>query len=719
MRTIRFIILLLSVSSLAWSNDIRKVKEQYIRQILSEQKSISVIIDSLTSIPKEEIVADQVVTELMQLYPSKDLFISGLLSRIQADGSWSDINYHATNRSRWFTQQHVENMLSLAKVYRTKESKYEGAEEIEKALHITLAFWFRENPQSPNWWHNQIGIPKLLGAVLLLFEDQLTSDEKEEGIKIMKNSQIKFTGQNKVWLAGNTLIRALLENDSELLQIARNAIASEIRDDQFEGIKADHSFHQHGAQQQFGNYGAAFITSMSSWAQVFYGTSVAFDQQQLDILSHLINEGYHRILWKGYMDVNALGRQFFVQAERHKALAVILSANALAEIDKKNSLQYKALVYNNVLQHTTSDNQLGLYHFWQSDYTIQRRPQWMASVKMSSLRVTGGESGNGDNLKGYYLADGASYLYQNGDEYNNIFPCWDWRKLPGVTAYETNLPLKLLDWSSYKNNSRFVGNVNDGHTGVTAMDLNRDGLTARKAWIFTDDYIICLGAGIKADSGCVVTTSVEQRLQKGHLLQWKNKAWSQISDHQMVNVSGGRFFHDKTGYIFLQADQVKACTEKRTGKWGEVMDLYPDSMMDTCDIFSLWVDHGPDPKNATYQYVLVPATNKETVQHFDTKAITVLRNTKNLQVVALPASNNFYIISYSPSIIKLNARIHFRTLNAGIFFVKIRDGRMDITASDPTQTLESMELEVNHIRHRMILPSGDRKGTSVTISIHL
>lgn len=79
----------------------------------------------------------------------------------------------------------------------------------------------------------------------------------------MEQSQFGMTGQNKVWLAGNVLIRGLLLNDAELIKEARENICSEIVLGQKEGIQPDWSFHQHGPQQQFGNYGLSFLCNMS------------------------------------------------------------------------------------------------------------------------------------------------------------------------------------------------------------------------------------------------------------------------------------------------------------------------------------------------------------------------------------------------------------------------------------------------------------------------
>ena len=122
----------------------------------------------------------------------------------------------------------------------------------------------------------------------------------------MENAKFGMTGQNKVWLAGNVLIRALLQNDADLVKAARDAIASEIVLGRKEGIKDDWSFHQHGPQQQFGNYGLSFVTGMSFFFQLFKDTDYEFTGQQREILVSLIDKGYRRVIWNRYMDVRLL-----------------------------------------------------------------------------------------------------------------------------------------------------------------------------------------------------------------------------------------------------------------------------------------------------------------------------------------------------------------------------------------------------------------------------
>ena len=46
------------------------------------------------------------------------------------------------------------------------------------------------------------------------------------------------------------------------------------------------------------------------------------------------------------------------------------------------------------------------------------------------------------------------------------------------------------------------------------MHLNRNGLSANKVWIFTDEFILCLGSNIHTDSTATLITSIDQRFKK-------------------------------------------------------------------------------------------------------------------------------------------------------------------------------------------------------------
>lgn len=529
----------------------------------------------------------------------------------------------------------------------------------------------------------------------------------------MNQAKIGMTAQNRVWLAGNVLVKGLLLNDIQLVQEARNAMNDEIKIayGKAEGIKVDYSFHQHGPQQQVGNYGAAYLATMSFWAYILDGTSLALDQERFKLITNYTNEGVRRILWKNKMDVNNLGRQLYRQAQRNKAFSSLFSANALAQVNSKDCNVYHMLIDENL--GNTSTALLGQYHFWKSDMTIHRCPTWMASVRMASDRVIGTESGT-DNVKGYYLADGALYTYVDGDEYTDIFPCWDWRKVPGVTCYQEDKAVHVMGWLEKQNKGSFVGNVNDGTIGLTSMDLVRDGLYARKTWIFTPDYVLCLGAGIRSDSSYQVNTSVEQAVLRDDLLYWNKGKWEAVKDLKFSCGDSQRFFHHQTGYILLEGEG-RIFSEQRTNSWNDIMKIYPKSELQTKDVFTIYMNHGILPKNDSYQYAILPATTPKEVQHFDLSSFKIISNTSQCQAVQL--NKEIYLLAlYEAGSVPLSGELKFESNKKGLFILRTYKKKWKVYASDPTQTETSMEVILNGNKREIKLPEGEYKGTVAMFS---
>lgn len=677
----RFILLLFSLwactSVTAHTNvtnndsEMQRLRDNYLRALMPSGGKSALLVDLLSALPPEEEISDQAVAELHQRYPLNVPKIEGYIGQLQPNGSWADINYADKNRSGWEPKRHAERVLEMTKLY-CSEKAHRPA-EVEKAIHSALNFWFTTKPLSLNWWQNQIGVPKTLGEAFLLFEDRMSTEEKKSAIEVMNHAKFGMTGQNKVWLAGNVLIRALLENDFALVKTARDTIASEIVTGQIEGIKDDWSFHQHGPQQQFGNYGLSFISGMSFYSGLFGGTSLAFDDHQLDILASLIEKGFRWTLWNGYMDINALTRQLYHNAPIHKSFGLAFAAANLSNTgSKRATTAFPLILADNYQPHPSGNPFTGHKHFDQSDYTIHRRPHWMASVKMASTRIIGTELVNEDNLKGYYLADGATYFYTRGDEYLNDFPFWDWRKVPGITSYESSAPLPRVGRKAGRNNSDFVGGVTDGEYGLTAMELNRDGLKAHKAWVFTNDFVVCIGAGIQSDSLAAIATSIDQRMKRAQLLYMEGKQWKTVAGKKQDQpTKETRFFHDNTGYILLKGNEAQcvAQTEKRTGQWRDFMQMYRPKQMER-EMFSLHLDHGTKPDGATYQYIVLPASDPAQTAGFKTSSIQIIRNDAIAQVVALPHEKAYFIVAYQPVSLKLNPKLPYKVEKAGLYLIR-------------------------------------------------
>ena len=99
---------------------------------------------------------------------------------------------------------------------------------------------------------------------------------------------------------------------------------------------------------------------------------------------------------------------------------------------------------------------------------------------MFSDRLLNSEIVNEEGRKSHHLADGMNLLYLTGNEYFDIFPVWDWTKVPGTTAEQGTLDTGEPKPVGTRGKTSFVGAASDAACGLACMDLKRGGLTARK-----------------------------------------------------------------------------------------------------------------------------------------------------------------------------------------------------------------------------------------------
>ncbi len=544
---------------------------------------------------------------LMQLYnyvhlPDKE--VQRLLDEFDWENKcWKDIDYSAKDRGSWPSTRHVTRMYSLAKLYKSEGNKWENSETLSKLLHSSMAWWFENMPVCPNWWHNEIGVPKKMTTVLVMMRDELTQEEIEGGLKVLKKSKFGRTGQNKSWLAGNNLMKGLLIDDPALVKQARDYIAEEIYITEEEGIQPDWSFHQHGPQVQFGNYGLAYADGTAFWLRVLKGSEFAFSQEQTEIVTNMLKKGICLSLWKGIMDPSFTGRQNFINGGPGKAFALAVTAQNMAAALEGEDAEFFKRVADENLQPELYDNTIvGGSYFWRSDCGIWRRPDWYSSIRMQSERTIGFEFTNKENTLANFSADGALMLIQDGHEFDNIFAYWDWRKLPGVTAYDDGKPIKCNDRREAKqNNSQHVGGLAWGNAMASTMELERDGLHALKSAFFFDDCVVNLGADIRVSNleFQSVTTAIDQIHLKGEVKTGAN--WAH---------------HNNRGYVSLDGAEIKVSTELQKGKWDYIDPAFHE-YWDEGEVFKAWFEHPVKPMNVSeasfkpgsYAYALLPCRN--------------------------------------------------------------------------------------------------------------
>lgn len=620
---------------------------------------------------------------------NKDYAVSNILDNTFSGNYFSDPECNLS---------YLRNIISLIKSYKqenlTREQKILLKSTIDKNLNICLDVI----PHFSNWWYNQIAIPRLIGIACLLYHSELSSNQLKKAITFLNLSQIKMTGQNKVWLANNVLMKFLLENNYNEAKAARDTIAKEL-EIQYngEGIQSDWSFQQHYAQLQTGNYGLAYASTIGSLALIFNKTPFAFNKKQIDILYSLLSNGFQWSIWKGYMDISSLGRQLYKDSQLRKADYLFNILNELQNLSGSfRSLYTTFKTNNNKTSNTLANPLVGYKFYWKSDYSIMRCPTWMATLKMSSNRVIGTETMTNDNLQGYYLGDGATYIYKDGTEYYNIFPCWDWRKIPGVTAYNSPKSVPLLKNAYYpRNTGTFVGGIAGGNMGFNVMEINRDKLYAHKCWLFTSQYIACMGSGITSDSLLDVTTAIEQSILKGKVqIYYKNK-WQELKDSMNFSNSDVRFLHNGIGYVVLCRNRSVCNIQHTTGKWGTVTKASENAAPETKNIFKLYIDHGIHPQNAKYLYFILPDATKESLFQFDSNKVKVLKNDSDGQVIYDTNYNTYWIAAFKQQNILLQSNITIETLSPAILNLQIKGKNLKITCSDSTQKKRAISIKIN------------------------
>lgn len=664
----------------------------------------------------------------------QDSDMVNIINSQQPDGSWKDVNYNDSARSNWEPTNHVSKLLYLSRAYITPNSKFYKQKYVSKVIHNGLNYWFKTRPVCRNWWYNQIGIPRFMGLIFLFVENELSQNEKSEAITVLNKSGFRMTGQNKVWLAGNVLLKALLINDEKLAKVARDTIASEIFITSKEGMQADFSFHQHGPQQQFGNYGLAFISSMAYYANIFGGSSLTFSPEQMRILRNYIFEGENWVVWHGYMDVSACNRQLFKQAQIGKALTLCVAANQFKQVDSLYVERYNDLLKRNLQQGIIPEKPM-TKHFWRSDLTVFRGAKSYVSVRACSPRVKGTEFTNNENKKGHFISDGCTIIMREGNEYNDIFPVWDWNKLPGVTAPIAESVSGNPGKDDYRNPNSFVGGLTRGTNGISTFHLSRNGIDAKKSWFYINGILVCLGTDIKTNTGKDIITGVNQCNQRG-------KAIITFDQHKSVSVNDtlmnsnfiNSVWQDSIGYFFPEQTSISLSLEKQSGNWHDIADPYSSDLV-SGDVFKLWINHGINAKYSTYEYMVLPSVTASQMEEYIHKpSIEILSNTKIVQAVKLKNNSMFQFTFHEAT--------HFTTFsNSDFIETKVpglvmleRDGAktLTITVADPTQSLKEFRLIVsgkyiskfstyntfkNQTELEIPLPQNDYAGSLVTVEL--
>lgn len=640
-----------------------------------------------------------------------------LLDSVQPDGTFPNVPYGDTGPGNWKAAAHLSQVLTLARWYVSLDEKSPNKTRLRDGLLRSLDYWLGKDPQNSNWWWNVIGVPGTLSQIYILLDDELTGVRRTKGLEIIARGKLSMTGGNLADVVNITIRRGVVERDIALVDKAIGMMKDEIRISLEEGVQPDFSFHQHGALLYNHGYGAVFLSNCSELANLVSGTAFEFPREKIELLSRLILDGSQWMIRYGTKDMGATGRGISRESGNSPSAGYLAPiVREMLCLNTGHDPEFRNLLSR--LEGDAGVPLVGNRHFWRGDYMAHHRPEYFVSARMFSDRLfnTDGPS-NEEGLKSHHLSDGCTYIMKSGKEYHDIFPVWDWWKIPGTTVEMTP---ELTGKVNFKGTRPFAGGVSDGRYGCAAFDMERNGLFARKSWFFFDDEFVCLGAGIRCDTGNSLVTTLNQCFLNGEVTV------SSGGSSRKVDVGGRALdrvawvYHDGVAYVFPEPRKVHVENESRTGSWWEINHIYSKDPV-THGVFTLWMDHGVKPENAGYAYIVAPTMSLSGVDAYrKNPPVAILVNTPNIQAVRHNALGITGIAFYTPGKLDMGNGLTVEADKPCLLLLREQGKRLEISASNPENKGMQLTIRIGNAKNITAetvvfdLPEGEYAGMSVT-----
>ncbi|MEV4565026.1 polysaccharide lyase 8 family protein [Nonomuraea sp. NPDC049419] len=547
-----------------------------------------------------------------------------------------------------------------------------------------------------NWWHWQIGIPRaLLDAVVLTGADDPALAESVDHFvppRRLRHYTGTSTAANRVDLCLVTLLRAMLTDDHVRAELAVSALAPVLVPvSEGDGFYRDGSFVQHTSVPYQGGYGVTLLSGLATLYAALRGTPWELaDGRVFDLVERsfapFVRDGACMDLVRG----RGISRRSWGDHERGREIAaavLLLGESAPAAYRERWQAMVKGWAvrgtYRPMLEHAApalharlapvmsdaavpaAPEPVGHRLLPMSARAVHRRPGWCAALSMASDRIGHYEHGNGENPRGWHTGSGLLYWWADGhgDHYSDGF--WatvDPYRLPGTTVSTRRLPDGAGEaWGGTRTPWRWVGGATDGTYAAVGQHLSglESTMEAFKSWFFLDDAVVCLGAGVTARDGVPVETIVDNRRTTAPLTV--ADGWAHLEGHG--------------GYV-VPGQQLRTLRERRSGGGARR------------DYVTLWLDHGVDPRAASYQYTLLPGADLERTRAWaaDPGRVRVLANTARIQAVHVPA-------------LRLTAACFWNAGTAGgltasapcaVLAQEHADGTATLTVADPRRDLAEL-----------------------------
>lgn len=664
-----------------------------------------------------------------------------------------DTNNEYTRHARNMSQS-MQGIEAMALAYRVKSTELYGNREVRDKIISALTFMYRykynENtprtnrqlkPANPNenWYEWEIRAPEALVNIMILMKDELDAELMSglmKGIlKQVPSIGTSATGANRLDMCLTYIVAGVALEDGARIQEGIDALDAELSyhtaDD---GFYEDGSFIQHHNYPYNGAYGSSGLSSIADILYLLEGSSFMTQNPELEHVYRWVYDSFDPWLYEGRFMDSVRGRSISRETDTGYGFLeplVILSQTASAEdrayystmikrmatnrknVDPYNGISILGIVcLYDILNDSgvTSQSDRSLYkNFGAMDRSVMHRPGFAFNVSMYSDRIRNFESINGENLKGWFTASGATYLY-NDDLNQYLEDYWatvDKQRISGTTV------LKNSSEENAAFSDAFAGGVEmDGLYGVNAMqyrapktkDGAEGGLEAKKAWFVLDDSIVCLGADIDAlTENAEAETIVDNRkvddlnsrltvdgvqMSGAQTKEFQNPTWAHLQGNEPDTV---QTHSTDIGYYFPQGGTLTAKLETRTDTWRSITNNGKTDVRSK-SYTSLAFSHGVKPSEEKYAYAILPCKTTAEMAAFAQKpGFTILSNTKALQAVRKDDSGMVGAVIWESGQEIEGITGH----QPALLMQKEEDSILSLSVSNPTQTDSVLRFTLN------------------------
>lgn len=714
--------ILISFSSLSFSKNMGQIEKMHIRYkefLISQGESLK----TLSDVDKKKVIEQADNTGLKALASLEKQVKENKFKFDSSDDKNIGIDLRAF----------VIEISNLAKATETKGSKLYNDKNAQmvviKSLEKLKEAYKVGGKELGNWWNWEIGIPKSLNE-LLIVADYIPKDLKEElikasyyfqpdpnysgkaaGNKYSTNPNIReTTGGNRADTSIISLGRGIVTNDIKEIDRAILAISklneektkysNENTELSSDGFYPDGSFIQHISVPYNGTYGAVLLNGLGFFSYIV-GDYEKFDTSKVfNLIYKNILVGYPYLFINGGINDSVNGRSLsrdntsdltrareivenlamisYYAPEPYKAQFQSLIKKVLVENNYNNQIE---LLSNRVrkvmLTEIFNDKNIkpmevkGVKVFPFMDRAVQINSNGgKVVVAMHSNRIANYETMNGENLKGWFTGDGMTYLYTNASNaYTDYYQALDYYHIPGTTESTKELKDAVNSMRVERSDKSFVGGAGNSKVAMIAMDFEspQKDLTAKKSYVFLGDVVVAMGSGINGKDGHEVHTTVENRLlnenetvdNKGNVVTFKNTKTNE-------NITYTKLIGDFETKVETREGSFKLIG----GKSDKVIKK---------DYLKIVINHGKNPKDAKYAYVLAPM-----VKDFNEKLLKMV----SLDNIHALTYKNMSFINFYTAGKKLGIEV-----KNPLSVIRIMDGKnISLLVANPSHNLSEAEV---------------------------